>query len=111
MTLRGKALLYPARQRCFRCRRVFTFGVIDGLYCSTLCAMREPTSTNPTDWPREHYARVPHSDRRKEKRHFFSLAEAQVEAKRWSKDAYLCIYCGYFHIGSKRPEENSSKKV
>lgn len=84
---------------------MFGFAVIDGLYCSWRCAGRSGPSEDPADWPREHFTKAPHSDRRRPKHGYLTQGEAEQAAIWNHKTAYRCSYCSEFHIGSRRPVE------
>lgn len=102
MNARGPALLYPDRKRCFTCRQRFGFVVVDGLYDSWECAPRGRPSSDPDDWPREHYSwqvgRV-----KQEKRDWLTQKAAERAAKQQGKEPYKCGYCLGWHIGKRNP--------
>jgi hypothetical protein len=96
----GAGHLWPRRKRCLTCNRCFGFDVIEGKFCAYECAGRPRPSDDPEQWPREHY--VLKDGRRMPKRSYRSLAHAEQAAGRERKQAYLCDYCGTWHIGSVR---------
>lgn len=101
---RGPAWVYPERKRCFGCRSFFGFIVLSGLYCSARCARVPEISTDPADWPREHFSVVPHSNGvRRAKRDWVTQDQADAAAQRNGKQAYRCGYCLGMHIGSPDP--------
>lgn len=102
---RGQALLYPERKRCLACRRYFGFLVVDGLYDSWECAGRHPLSSNPDDWPREHYVPERPWRPKREKHAWLTLTEAERVASKFNKEAYQCGFCCKYHIGSRNPSE------
>lgn len=101
---RGTSWRFPLRKRCLECRSYFGFEVVDGLYCSRRCARVPELSPDPADWPREHYARVPHSNARRPKRDWVTQADAERAAVRLAKQAYQCGYCLGWHVGTPNPD-------
>lgn len=101
--------LYPQRQRCRACRRFFGPLVVRGQWCSYHCAGMDVPSSDPADWPRQHFTRRGISGPRIPKSSFNSEAEAEERAQRTNDQQltiYLCRYCGTWHMGhTTRTEE------
>jgi len=96
----GGLTLYPARQRCRKCRRYFGPLVVDGQWCSYHCAGKDVPSDDPNEWPRQHYrqgfgprvAKVAY------------LCEADALASPGGRAAvYRCTYCWMWHRASVWP--------
>jgi hypothetical protein len=100
--MRGKAWVYPDRQRCIVCRACFGFLIVDGLYDSWECAGRvDPDAVPPEQWPREHYVPMPGGVRRP-KVAWLDPDDARRYAGQYGKDVYRCGYCGQWHLGTLR---------
>lgn len=95
---------YPTRQRCRnrKCRQFFGPLVIDGQWCSYVCAGVEAPSTNPNDWPRQHFKIA--TGRRVAKVPFFTEWEALAShgTRRAGVEAYRCDYCLMWHRATVR---------
>ena len=99
--MRGLTWIYPDRKRCYRCRKYLGITIIDGLYDSYACAGRpHPDRAPPETWPRQHFVWV--NGQRRPKAVWDDQRQAQRAAKRNNKDAYVCDFCGCWHIGKKR---------
>lgn len=105
--MRGLLHIYPDRKRCYRCRSYFGFVVVDGLYDSYECAGRPDPDADPELWPRQHYKW--RNGQKVAKNVFEDGRAAELAARsqtgRTSKlySAYVCGWCGRWHIGSLRP--------
>lgn len=96
--------LYPQRQRCRACRRYFGPLVVRGQWCSYHCAGMDVPSSDPADWPRQHFKRRSVSGPRFPKTSFNSEAEAAERMRHMNEQLtiYQCRYCGTWHLGHTR---------
>jgi hypothetical protein len=98
-------ILGTDRKRCLRCRKYFTWFVVDGKWCSNECAGRVGISDNPDDWPRRHYVPAGPGGPKRPKVQY-THQEADIAAENAGKTAYHCTYCGNWHIGSRSGDES-----
>lgn len=100
-------LMYPERERCRRCQRPFRNLVINRLYDSYECAKKTPPSDDILDWPR--YCRTRAMEPKV--RYFWPGAVDDDPQTHETFHVYHCNYCGMYHIGHKRKEDDDGISI
>lgn len=101
----SKLLLYPTRQRCFKCRRCFGFIVVKRLYCSYECADMPPPNPNITARPR--YCRTRTNEPKRAYRWDGEVTDRNH--KHETIHVYFCDHCGMYHIGHQNPTSEEAE--
>ena len=107
-------LLYPERQRCYRCRRYWGFDPpLRGLYCSPECAGRPPvpmTEFNgvlipPRTCRRRLRINGPNSVPRVVLKRVYASREDALASADGLKHAYECPNCWWWHVAKAPPSD------
>jgi len=97
-----KERLFPERKACKKCSRKLTSIVIDGIYCSYVCANLPKPHINMEFVPRECKTERD-GEWRFKKRYRYEGEVPEVLINDPSVTIYRCLHCRFLHIGHDRP--------